>query len=113
MHQQKVHIDTAFLGQNSRRGRVGNQVAHTLTTSQTQAYYFIDMHPDPKVTEIARCITAVSYTHLDVYKRQPWHREPMKDVINCEKLRGAVSERYIRRFPNGAIRLEESLIIIY
>ncbi len=29
-------IDTAYLGQNSRRGRVGNQVAHTLTTSQTQ-----------------------------------------------------------------------------
>ena len=47
--------------QNSRRGRVGNQVAHTLTTSQTQAYYFIDMNPDPKT---------VSYTHLDVYKRQ-------------------------------------------
>ena len=51
-------IDTAYLGQNSRRGRVGNQVAHTLTTSQTQAYYFIDMNPDPKMTEIARCITA-------------------------------------------------------
>lgn len=51
-------IDTAYLGQNLRRGRVGNQVAHTLTTSQTQAYYFIDMNPDPKMTEIARCITA-------------------------------------------------------
>lgn len=51
-------IDTAFLGQNSRRGRVGNQIAHTLTTSATQAYYFIDLNPDPKLTEIARCITA-------------------------------------------------------
>ena len=51
-------IDTAFLGQNSRRGRVGSQVAHTLTTSATQAYYFIDLNPDPKLTEIARCITA-------------------------------------------------------
>ena len=51
-------IDTAFSGQNSRRGRVGNQVAHTLTTSATQAYYFIDLNPDPKLTEIARCITA-------------------------------------------------------
>ena len=49
-------IDTAFAGQNSRRGRVGNQIAHTLTTSATQAYYFIDMNPDPKLTEIARCI---------------------------------------------------------
>ena len=36
----------------------------------------------------------------------PWHREPMKDVTNCDKLRGAVSRRYIRRFPNGAIQSE-------
>ena len=50
-------IDTAFSGQNSRRGRVGSQVAHTLTTSATQAYYFIDLNPNPKLTEIARCIT--------------------------------------------------------
>ena len=87
-------IDTAFLGQNSRRGRVGSQVAHTLTTSATQVVFyllperendrisyrpltqsvkpvgrnesnemdtsvhFIDLNPDPKLTEIARCITA-------------------------------------------------------
>ena len=51
-------IDTAFSGQNSRRARVGSQIAHTLTTSATQAYYFIDLNPDPKLTEIARCITA-------------------------------------------------------
>ena len=23
----------------------------------------------------------------------PWHQEPMKDVISCEKLRGAANER--------------------
>ena len=51
-------IDTAFSGQNLRRGRVGSQIAHTLTTSATQAYYFIDLNLDPKLTEIARCITA-------------------------------------------------------
>lgn len=51
-------IDTAFSGENSRCGRVGNQIAHTLTTSATHAYYFIDLNPDPKLTEIARCITA-------------------------------------------------------
>lgn len=87
-------IDTAFSGQNSRRGRVGNQVAHTLTISATQAVFyllperendrishrpltqsvklvgrnesnemdtrvhFIDLNPEPKLTEIARCITA-------------------------------------------------------
>lgn len=87
-------IDTAFSGENSRRGRVGNQISHTLTTSATQAVFyllperendrishrpltqsvklvgrnesnemdtsvhFIDLNPDPKLTEIARCITA-------------------------------------------------------
>jgi len=25
----------------------------------------------------------------------------MKDVVSCDKLRGAAHERYIRRFPNG------------
>ena len=51
-------IDTAYATINSRRGRVGYEIAHTLTTSATQAYYFVDMNPDPKLTEIARCITA-------------------------------------------------------
>ena len=31
----------------------------------------------------------------------PWHQEPMKDVISCDKLRGAANKRYIRRYPNG------------
>ena len=35
----------------------------------------------------------------------PWHWEPMKDVVNCDKLRGAVNRRYIRRFPNGATHI--------
>jgi len=51
-------INIAFLSENSRRGRVGHDMSHTLTTTATQAYYFIDMNPDPKVTELARCITA-------------------------------------------------------
>lgn len=51
-------IDTGYSGTNTRRGRVGHEVAHTLTTSSTQAYYFIDMNPEPKMTEVARCITA-------------------------------------------------------
>ena len=37
--------------------------------------------------------------------RMPWHWEPMKDVVNCDKLRGVVRRHYIRRFPNGATRL--------
>lgn len=34
-------IDTAFSGQNSRPGRVGSQIAHTLTTSATQAVFYL------------------------------------------------------------------------
>jgi hypothetical protein len=31
----------------------------------------------------------------------PWRQEPMKDVSDCEKLRGAVDWALIRRCPNG------------
>lgn len=51
-------IDTAYADMNSRRGRVGAELAHTLTTSSTQAVYLIDMNESPKLTELARCITA-------------------------------------------------------
>ena len=53
-------IDLAYPDMNSRRGRVGKEIAHTLTTSCNQGYYAlgIDMNHEPKVTELARCITA-------------------------------------------------------
>ena len=51
-------IDLAYPGMNSRRGRVGEKVAHTLTTSSSQGYFFIDMNPPPNLTDTARCITA-------------------------------------------------------
>ncbi len=53
-------IDLSYPDINSRRGRVGRNIAHTLTTSPTQGYYFVygfDLNPDPKITELARCIT--------------------------------------------------------
>lgn len=53
-------IDLSYATLNSRRGRVGDETAHTLTTSCTQGYYYvycIDLNPEPKVTELARCIT--------------------------------------------------------
>ena len=31
----------------------------------------------------------------------PWQLEAMKDVVDCDKLRGAVKQALIRRFPNG------------
>ena len=38
----------------------------------------------------------------------PWHWEPMKDAVNCDKPWGVVSRRYIHGFPNGATRLREA-----
>lgn len=31
----------------------------------------------------------------------PWHQEPMKDVVICDKPRGADKRAVIRGFPNG------------
>jgi len=31
-----------------------------------------------------------------------WRQEAMKDVVTCEKLRGAGKQAEIRRCPNGA-----------
>ncbi|GLY55395.1 hypothetical protein Lesp01_90500 [Lentzea sp. NBRC 102530] len=33
-----------------------------------------------------------------------WHQEPMKDVGDCEKSRGAVNRAEILEFPNGETR---------
>ncbi|WP_295094968.1 DNA (cytosine-5-)-methyltransferase, partial [Ruminococcus sp.] len=54
-------IDLAYPNINSRRGRVGHDIAHTVTPGNTQGsyqMYCIDMNPAPDITELARCITA-------------------------------------------------------
>lgn len=51
-------INTAYANNNTRRGRVGEGIAHTETTTATLAIYLIDMNPSPQLTELARCITA-------------------------------------------------------
>jgi len=35
----------------------------------------------------------------------PWQLEAMKDVVDCEKLRGAVKQALIRGYPNGETHL--------
>ena len=51
-------INTDYANNNTRRGRVGEGIAHTETTTATLAVYLIDMNPSPQLTELARCITA-------------------------------------------------------
>ena len=50
-------IDLGYPGINSRRGRVGHEIAHTLTTGNQQGtLHFVDISPPPLVTEVARCL---------------------------------------------------------
>ena len=59
MAQVGDSIDLSYATVNSRRGRVGKQIAHTLTTGCRQGTLnFIDLNSDPKVTEVARCVNA-------------------------------------------------------
>lgn len=63
-------IDLAYPDINSRRGRIGREIAHTLTTSCNQGYYAmcIDLNTDPKVTELARCITTCQNNGISNHK---------------------------------------------
>ena len=36
----------------------------------------------------------------------PWRQEAMKDVVSCDKSRGAAKQALIREFPNGATHPE-------
>ena len=59
MAQVGDSIDLSYATVNSRRGRVGKRIAHTLTTGcQQGTLNFIDLNPDPRVTEVARCVNA-------------------------------------------------------
>ena len=50
-------IDLGYANLNSRRGRVGKGIAHTLTTgSQQGTLHFVDLSHPPLVTENARCL---------------------------------------------------------
>ena len=64
-------IDLSYPNLNSRRGRVGKEIAHTLTTSCNQGYYFvycIDMNQEPEITELSRCITARQDSGISKHK---------------------------------------------
>jgi len=129
-------IDTAFSGQNSRRGRVGSQIAHTLTTSATQAVFyllperendrishrplkqsvkpvgrnesnemdtrvhFIDLNPDPKLTKIARCITARQDSGIS-------NRKAEHSGVFVESMNIADDEKFAVAFvePNGEVHI--------
>ena len=52
-------IDLAYPQMNTRRGRVGRGIAHTLTTERSQGTLcFVDLNPEAECTELARCLLA-------------------------------------------------------
>ena len=42
----------------------------------------------------------------------PWHQVAMKEAEDCQKLRGAVNQALIRRFPNGEIHPEKIRVFV-
>ena len=61
-------IDLAYATMNTRRGRVGDKIAHTVTPGNNQGYFFIDLNEDPALTENARCLLANQDTGIGKFK---------------------------------------------
>ncbi len=66
-------------------------------------------------TKIAQCTSSkLFYGQATKGARwMPWHREAMKDVVSCDKLRLAAKQALTRRFPNGETRQGSYPVIIY
>ena len=86
-------IDLAYPRMNTRRGRVGRQIAHTLTTDATQGTLtFIDLNADPRQTKLARCIN--TRQDAGIHK----HRGECSGVLDGKRIR--------RLTPRECLRLQ-------
>lgn len=86
-------IDLAYPRMNTRRGRVGRQIAHTLTTDATQGTLtFIDLNADPSQTKLARCIN--TRQNAGIHK----HRGECSGVLEGKRIR--------RLTPRECLRLQ-------
>ena len=64
-------IDLSYATMNTRRGRVGKGVAHTLTTDSTQGTLcFVDLNEDPEYTAVSRCVTTRQDSGIHLHKRE-------------------------------------------
>ena len=64
-------IDISYATTNTRRGRVGHGIAHTLTAGSTQGTLcFVDMNEQPDLTAVARCLTAKQNGGIRRHKRE-------------------------------------------
>ena len=84
---------------NTRRGRVGRGIAHTLTTGSDQGILCcVDMNEAPELTEYARCLTANQNGGIRSHKREAsgvWDGCRIRRLTprECLRLQGWTDER--------------------
>ena len=62
-------VDLGYASMNTRRGRVGRGIAHTLTTeSQQGTVHFVDLSVPPVITETARCLNTKQDSSIHKHK---------------------------------------------
>lgn len=92
-------IDLAYPTFNTRRGRVGKQIAHTITTGGNQGTLCcVDMNEDPDLTPYSRCITAKQNGGIRRHKREAsgvWDGCRIRRLTprECLRLQGWADER--------------------
>ena len=64
-------VDLAYPTLNTRRGRVGRKIAHTITTGSSQGTLCcVDMNEEPELTDYARCLAAKQNGGIRNHKRE-------------------------------------------
>ena len=64
-------VDLAYPTLNTRRGRVGRKIAHTITTGSSQGTLCcVDLNEEPALTDYARCLTAKQNGGICNHKRE-------------------------------------------
>ena len=97
-------INLAYSTTNTRRGRVGRNIAHTLTADGNQgALCFVDMNEDPKFTENARCLNTgqtISHHHKGEASGV-WDGKRIRRLTprECLRLQGWKDERIDKVIP--------------
>lgn len=89
-------IDLGYANLNTRRGRVGHEVAHTLTTeSQQGTVHFVDLSPPPLVTEHARCLNTKQDSSIHN------HRGESSGVLVEDGPRAILTQERAKKRQNG------------
>lgn len=98
-------INLAYSTTNTRRGRVGRKIAHTLTADGNQGVLcFVDMNEDPELTEYARCLTAKQNGGIRSHKGEAsgvWDGKRIRRLTprKCLRLQGWKDERIDKVIP--------------